>query len=164
MTERVLRRRARLRRKEVEEMEQRLTATLGATPFNHEEPVDRAEGPEYDVLYAGGVAVAIVLGDEVFPTLRGLLRHPPSRQHVTVDMGAVPYVYNGADIMTPGIVDADRGIQAGDLVWVRDERNHQPLAIGRATLSGPELVGKERGKGVETIHHVGDWLWKLDEE
>ena len=66
--------------------------------------------------------------------------------------------------MAPGIVDADPAIRPGDLVWVRDERNLRPLAIGEALMSGPEMVASEKGKAVASIHHVGDPLWKLDEE
>jgi len=78
-------------------------------------------------------------------------------------MGAVPHVYNGADVMAPGIVDADPDIRPGDLVWVRDERNGRPLAVGRAILDGSTMVREERGKAVEMIHHVGDDLWRIDE-
>jgi len=80
-----------------------------------------------------------------------------------VDMGAVKFVYNGADIMAPGIVEADPGIAVGNLVWVRDERNRQPLAVGEALMSGSEMAASEKGKAVKSIHHVGDDLWALDE-
>ena len=79
-------------------------------------------------------------------------------------MGAVAYVYNGADVMAPGIVDADAGIRTGDFVWVRDEKNGRPLAVGRALMDGTTMVTERRGKAVESIHHVGDDLWRVDEE
>jgi PUA domain protein len=78
-------------------------------------------------------------------------------------MGAVKFVYNGADVMAPGIVEADPAIAIGDFVWVRDERNRQPLAVGEALMSGPEMAAAERGKSVKSLHHVGDDVWKLDE-
>ena len=96
--------------------------------------------------------------------MRGLLAYPAKKRWVTVDMGAVKFVYNGADVMAPGIVDADPSITPSDLVWVRDEKNLRPLAIGEALTSGPEMVASEKGKAVNSIHHVGDALWKLDEE
>jgi PUA domain protein len=83
---------------------------------------------------------------------------------VTVDMGAVPHVANGADVMAPGITEADPAIRAGDLVWVRDERNRRPLAVGRALVDGPAMPRGKKGKAVETLHHVGDALWSTDEE
>jgi PUA domain protein len=66
--------------------------------------------------------------------------------------------------MAPGVVDADRTMKAGDLVWVRDEKNRQPLAVGEALISGEEMIAAESGKAVKSIHHVGDNLWKIDEE
>jgi len=80
-----------------------------------------------------------------------------------VDMGAVKFVYNGADVMAPGIVKADASIAIGDFVWVRDERNLRPLAVGEALMSGAEMGASEKGKSVRSIHHVGDDLWRMDE-
>jgi PUA domain protein len=79
-------------------------------------------------------------------------------------MGAVKFVYNGADVMAPGVVDADASISQGDLAWVRDERNLQPLAVGIALMNGEEMVSENAGKALESLHHVGDSIWQLDED
>lgn len=126
--------------------------------------MDRAQAGDFEVLLLKGVAVAIVFEGEPFPTIRGLLRGTVERRYVTVDMGAVSFVSNGADVMAPGIVDADPEIQEGDMVWVRDERNLVPLAVGRALIPAREMIGGERGKAVRTLHHVGDWLWNIGED
>ncbi len=158
-----LRKRRRLRRKAIESLARGLQASTGSALFSGEDHVDLAEGGDFDVLLVGGEVVALVTEGEPFPTIRGLLRSPAVRRHVTVDMGAVPHLYNGADVMTPGIVDADPSIVEGDMVWVRDERNRKPLAIGRALVSGEEMVASSKGKAVKTLHYVGDWLWRLGE-
>ncbi len=44
-----------------------------------------------------------------------------------------------------------------------DERNLRPLAIVEALRSGAEMAGKDRGKAVRSMHHVGDELWRVDE-
>jgi len=77
--------------------------------------------------------------------------------------GAVPFVVKGADIMGPGIVDADKEINPGDFVWVRDVKNLRALAIGEALISGMEMLQKKPGKAIKSIHYVGDKLWKYDE-
>ncbi len=115
------------------------------------------------MLLVEGIAFAVIVQGEPFPTVRGLLRTPVTRRYVTVDMGAVPYVTNGADVMAPGIVDADPHIEEGQIVWVRDERNLMPLAVGRALLPGQQMLVANRGKAVDTIHYVGDWLWAVGE-
>jgi len=159
-----IRRRQRLRRKEIAEYSEGIASALGVNPFGGRDDIDLAEAGEWRLLIADNEVRGIVVGDRPFLTVRGLLAHPATKRFVTVDMGAVRFVYNGADVMAPGIVDADPGIKPGDLVWVRDERNRRPLAIGEALMAGPEMVASEKGKAVRTIHHVGDALWKLDEE
>jgi PUA domain protein len=79
-------------------------------------------------------------------------------------MGAVKFVYNGADVMAPGVVDADSSISQGDLAWVRDEKNLRPLAVGIALMNGDEMTSENVGKALESIHHVGDAIWQLDED
>lgn len=164
MAELRLRKRHRLKQKEIQALEAELDATLGCPTFTTEDTVDRAEGSDYDVLFVNGPILAIVVDGHPFPTVRGLLQWKPTRRWVTVDMGAVKFIYNGADTMAPGIVDADPTIQVGYMVWVRDERNQRPLAIGRALISGEAMRVEEKGKAVKALHHVGDDLWRVDEE
>ncbi len=159
-----VRHRTRLRRKEIEAWYRRLSEDFGMTMPQDEMPVDIAEAGGDRILIREERAIAFVVDDAIAPTVRGLLAFPAQRRHVTVDMGAVPYVYNGADVMAPGIVDADPAIRPGDFVWVRDEKNRRPLAVGRAILDGPAMAREERGKAIETLHHVGDDLWLVGEE
>jgi PUA domain protein len=62
--------------------------------------------------------------------------------------------------MAPGIVEADPALQPGDWCWVRDERNKQPLAVGKALVPGAAMV-RGKGKAVKSVHHVGDKLWTV---
>ncbi|MFW3146551.1 MAG: PUA domain-containing protein [Thermoplasmatota archaeon] len=89
-------------------------------------------------------------------TLKGIMELSPSKKWITVDMGAVKYLANGADVMAPGVVDADSSIEPEDLVWVRDERNLRPLCVGRALMGGEEMRTARSGKAVATLHYVGD--------
>lgn len=125
--------------------------------------MDMAQGPEYDVIFVNGKVLGLVYEGTPFLTVRGLLEYGATKRFVTVDMGAVKFIYNGADVMGPGIVGADPCIAPGDLVWVRDEKNLVPLAVGQALISGPEMASKPKGKAVRSIHHVGDKLWLVDE-
>src|SRR5437870_9801198 len=106
----------------------------------HDVPLDEAEAGPHRLLRRENDAIAIFLDGGIAPTIRGLLVFPAKKRAVTVDMGAVRFIYNGADVMAPGIVDADPGIRAGDIVWVRDEKNGRPLAIGRAIMEGAAMA------------------------
>lgn len=94
-------------------------------------------------------------------TLKGIMELQPTKKWITVDMGAVKYLANGADVMAPGIVDADPEIEEGEFVWVRDERNLRPLCVGKALISGSGMVSADSGKAVKTIHYVGDPIWNV---
>ena len=107
--------------------------------------------------------IAFDINDCVMMTLRGILRFKPKKRFVTVDMGAVKFVTNGADVMAPGIVDADKNIEKDMPVWIRDERHQKPLAIGLALMSGEEMIESTAGKAVKMIHYIGDSIWNLSD-
>ncbi|HIH72501.1 MAG TPA: DUF1947 domain-containing protein [Thermococcaceae archaeon] len=83
------------------------------------------------------------------------------RRRVVVDQGAVPHILNGADVMAPGIVDADEEIKEGDFVFVVEEEYGRPLAIGIALMDGKTMKEKKKGKAVKVIHHAKDKIWEL---
>ena len=104
----------------------------------------------------------ILIDDKPFPTLKAALNADINAKTVTVDMGAIKFVSNGADIMSPGIVDASENIEADDIVLVIDETHGKPLAIGVSLISGAEMVANDSGKAVETKHYVGDDIWNFE--
>jgi PUA domain protein len=160
-----LRHRSRLRQKEVSAYAKAIETTLGCANFSTEQSVDRAEAEDgLAVLLLGDEVFGLIVGDRPTLAVRGLLKWTATKHWVTVDMGAVPYVANGADIMAPGIVDADPGIAVGDLVWIRDERNKRPLAVGEAILDAAGMVEGKSGKAIRSIHYVGDKLWLVGTE
>ena len=163
MADIMIRKRKRLRSKEVKAYHEEIERALGIIPFTTDDAVDLAESSEFNVIFVNGEILAMVYDGKTFLTVRGLLKHRPQKKFVTVDMGAVPYVTNGADIMAPGIVDADADIQTGDMVWIRDVKNLVPLAVGVSLTSGEDLKKGGKGKVIMTIHNVGDKLWKSDE-
>ena len=94
------------------------------------------------------------------PTLKYLQDHPLLKK-ITVDMGAVKFVVNGADVMRPGIVEIEAGIVKDDYIVIVDENNHKPLAIGIALLNSDDMNNIKTGKVIKNIHYVGDELWKI---
>lgn len=164
MSEIRIRKRHRLREKEIKALDEEVRSRLGVEAFTPGEAVDRGESTEYDVLFIGNQVLGIVYKGKAFLTVRGLLKHPATKAHVTVDMGAVPFVTKGADVMGPGIVDADTSIVPGDLVWIRDVKHGRPLMIGEALVSGEHMRTRSPGKAIKSIHYVADRLWKVDED
>ncbi|MDV0447253.1 hypothetical protein MsAg5_11320 [Methanosarcinaceae archaeon Ag5] len=117
---------------------------------------------EFKVIFVDGKQMFFEFDGDIFPTVRGALSLMPDKRLVVVDMGAVKFVVNGADVMSPGIVLADTGIQKDDLVIVVDMTHKKPLAIGRALISGEEMTNSKSGKAVKSLSYVGDTLWNLE--
>jgi PUA-domain protein len=161
-----VRNRARMRRKDVEALAARLGSEWGLSspPFSEEAAVDSAEVEGRVVYLMANEVVALEHEGKLAPGVRGLLKWAAGKRFVTVDMGAVRFVINGADVMAPGVTDADAGIQVGDLVYVREERHGKPLAVGQALMTGAELKASTKGKGVKSLHFLGDPLWDLGHE
>ncbi len=135
-----LRKRHRLRKKEIKALAADLEEVFSMSCFSQEDTIDQATVGDMDVILIENEILGIVVDKKPFLTVKGLLKYKPTNMYVTVDMGAVKFVYNGADVMAPGIVDADSKIKEGDIVWVRDEKNLQPLAVGIALSAGSEMV------------------------
>ena len=112
----------------------------------------------FDLVLVDGEPLVWYPEGEPFVTVRGANAYPPSRGIVTVDAGAVSFVSDGADVMRPGITEADERIESGDLVVIAEEAHGKVLAVGRALVDGDEMVG-DSGKVVESLHHVGDELY-----
>lgn len=99
--------------------------------------------------------------ERVVPLLK-FLQTQELLKKITVDMGALKFILNGADIMRPGIVAVDEDIQKEEPVVIIDEKNKKPIAVGIALLNGTELMTLKTGKVIKTIHYVGDAFWKIE--
>ncbi len=163
MSDIMIRKRKRMREKEIKALSKNLQDLFGIPVFDERDAVDMAESSDFNVIFVGQDILGIVYDGKPFLTIRGILKYRPTARSVTVDMGAVPFVTNGADVMGPGITDADEAVAEGDLVWIKDIKNGAPLAIGVALRSGADLKTKAGGKAIKTIHYVGDKLWKSGE-
>ena len=123
--------------------------------------VEILESDPYDIILIDGQPLIMMIDGIPFPTLKGALKLDVNKQYVVVDMGAVKFVAKGADIMSPGITEADPEVKKGDLVVIVDEKHKKPLATGMALISGSEMVENSQGKAVKTIHYIGDKVWNL---
>ena len=149
-----------LRSDEIRDLETTLEEALGVTlDGDTYERVDLV-GTEFDLVLVDGDPSIFYVDGEPFLTVRGANAYPPQRRVVTVDAGAVQFVSDGADVMRPGIVDADDAVEPGDLVAIVEETHGKALAVGRALEPGADLPG-DAGKVVESVHHVSDDFYEF---
>jgi PUA domain protein len=80
---------------------------------------------------------------------------------VIVDMGAIKFVTNGADVMRPGIRNFDEGIQQNEIIQIQEETHGKTIALGQAMGTTEEMKKQEKGKIIKNIHYVGDSIWNI---
>lgn len=110
-------------------------------------------------LLVGNDLVAIQLApDLIIPhlTQHDLLNHFAS---VQVDMNAVKFVCNGANIMRPGITDFTT-FKESEIVLVKDQTHKKELAVCISLVDDVTGRKMERGVVLNNIHHIGDIYWE----
>ncbi|MFC7166775.1 RNA-binding protein [Halospeciosus flavus] len=150
-----------LRSDAVDELNENLEETVGVTIDADTFELAELADTDYDIVLVDGEPLVWYVDDEPFLTVRGANAYPPEKNVVTVDAGAIEFVSGGADVMRPGIVEADDSIDEGDLVVIQEETHGKSLAIGRALVDGEEMGG-DSGRVVESLHYVGDELYEFE--
>jgi PUA domain protein len=113
-----------------------------------------------EVFIFGGRPLLAKSNGVLFPTLsfEELFAVIPK---IVVDMGAVPYVCKGADVMAPGVRAIKGEFEENGPLLVVDERHGKPLAVGVALFSSEDMKARNSGKIVKNLHYVGDKLWNF---
>jgi PUA domain protein len=153
--------RHRLKEREVKELINELKTRFHGDFFDSNTTVEVGTLEEFSVLLVDDSINFFMYNNKLVFTLQGLNRYQPNTNFVVVDMGAIGFITKGADVMAPGITDADPMIQKDDLVWICDEKYRKILAVGVALITGEEMKTKNPGKAVKILHYVGDRLWML---
>jgi PUA domain protein len=153
--------RHRLKSKEIRQLIEQLKQNFSSEFFKESDSVETGEYENIKLLFVNDEADFMFQNEKIIFTIHGIERFRPKNKFVTVDMGAVKFVTNGADVMAPGITDADNEIVKGDQVWIRDEKNMKALAVGIAIVDGEAMIEQNKGKAIKIIHWVGDPVWQL---
>lgn len=154
-------RRHHLKGSETKKLFQQLKQKLGIDINQEYETKPRVEVEETenaDVFFLNGDPLLAKTDGELFPTL-SYEKVIVSLPKIVVDMGAIPYVCKGADVMAPGITQVNGEFTEKTLILIVDERHGKPLAIGLSLCSSEEMKTADRGKVVKNLHYVGDRIW-----
>ncbi len=132
---------------------------FGEDAFGSKPLVEKVQLRDGELILVNGEPIILRKRSQLLPTLKfdsavkGLAR-------VVVDMGAVPHICNGADIMVKGVRSVDGEFVKGALVLVVDETYGKHLAIGEALVDSASIREMEKGKVVSNLHFVGDDAWE----
>lgn len=121
---------------------------------------ETAKSSDFEVILENGLIIGLVIDEIAHLSVRGLLSHTPDLGWVQVDMGAIPYVCNGANVMSAGINGVSSEVVKGQYVWIREEKHQKPLGVGKALLDANEMLDSSKGKAVEALHYIGDKIWE----
>lgn len=106
-----------------------------------------------------GKPFAIAAETGLFPSLLNevVLKALPS---IVVDMGAIPHICNGADIMRPGIREIPSEFGRDAVLMIKDIKFGKPIAICVAEVSSESMRSIMKGKVARNVHYVGDEFWQ----
>ena len=128
--------------------------------FGSKVNIEVAEADIGKIYLVNGKPLFFKVGERLLPTLL-FPEFVSQAPKIVVDMGAVPYVCNGADVMAPGIVRVEGEFGKGDLVLVVDEKHGKPLALGESMSNVESARNIKQGAVVKTLHFVSDKIWNL---
>ena len=112
---------------------------------------------ESQIITGQGIKI-LKMSDEYLPFLSetAILEKFP---YVMVDMGAVKFMCNGANVMRPGIKNYS-DFEKDSIVCIIEESQHKFLAVGKAMVSSKELESMEKGEVVKNMHYISDKFWE----
>ncbi len=115
-----------------------------------------------DILYAiNNILKLWKSKDGYLPVLTLLLNKQVSLKTIVVDMGAIRFVTNGADVMRPGITKIDSSIKKDEIVRIADESHDKTLAVGKAMFNAQEMESIKKGKVIKNLHTIKDSVWNF---
>ncbi len=136
---------------------------IASGPLSHKSRVELESVKDAEVVFVDGAPMAMRKKGELLPILvdMAVMERLP---RVVVDMGAVPHVVGGADVMAPGIRKVQGEFLPGQLLVVVDEKHGKYLAVGRSLVDSSTLSDMKKGKAVLNLHYVGDPVWEVVKE
>lgn len=149
-----------LSKSEIKEFNDKLLNLYGREFFSKKDFMQIQDNP-INHLRLNKEPIFFFVDDKLIPSLKLLLKNKFLKQ-ITVDMGAVKFICNGADVMRPGITTIDSDIDRGEIVVVIDERNKTPLVVGESLYSTQELNELRDGRVIKNLHFIGDDKWNLN--
>lgn len=110
-------------------------------------------------LMVGDGIIILKIDDDYLPFLNqsNILEKFPN---VMVDMGAVKFMCNGANVMRPGIKKYTEFVK-GDIICVIEESQHKFLAVGKAITDSSELENISKGEIIKNLHYISDKYWEI---
>lgn len=146
-----------LSNKEIKQLNQQFKEFYDLDNFlNKKDKIEYIEA-EFKFISVNDEKYFFYLNQKPIPTLKLIIKNN-FLPKIVIDMPAVKFIANGADVMRPGIKEiAD--FPKDTIIVIVDETHQKPLAIGQALFSSEEMKSLDSGKVIKNLHYVGDKIW-----
>jgi PUA domain protein len=113
-----------------------------------------------EIFIVGNRALLFRTKGKIFPSLlfKEIFVETPK---AFVDLGAVPHICKGANVMAPGIVRFEGKFEKNDVVFVVDVKYEKKIAVGEAKYDAEYAKKVVKGAIITNIHFVGDKIWNF---
>jgi len=142
--------------------EERLKVDLGQL-FKGETNIEVLETETMEVVIINGKPMLFKTAGSICPTLK-FEEYFHLAPKAVVDMGAIPFVCKGANVMAPGIRRLEGQFEKNSIIYVVDERYGKPIAVGETLYEAEEMRNIRQGVVIKNLHHVGDKTWNTIKE
>lgn len=112
-------------------------------------------------LVRDGKASFFVYEGMYIPTIHNLREIDNILPKVIVDIGAIRFITNGADVMAPGDVHFDDNIKKNTIVSIHEEKAESILGVGLSLISSQDFKKTKKGKVVKLLHYLKDEIWNF---
>ena len=111
-------------------------------------------------LMVGDGIIILKINDDYLPFLNqnNILEKFPN---VMVDMGAVKFMCNGANVMRPGI-KSHTEFSKDEIVCIVEESQQKFLAVGKSLVHSSEMKEMSKGEVVKNLHYISDKYWEIN--
>ena len=114
---------------------------------------------EDDIIIVKGEGLTAIKKDDTYLPFLSETAILEKFPYVMVDMGAVKFMCNGANVMRPGITKYSE-FEKDQIVCVVEESQHKFLVVGKSYVSSKELDSKNKGEVIKNLHYISDKFWE----
>ena len=116
---------------------------------------------EGTLITKGGKIWFFLSDDHMIPSIYFLRESNFELPEIVVDVGAIRFITNGADVMSPGVVLFNKEIRKGTLVVIKEEKANSIIGVGFSLINSEDFDKSQKGKVVKLIHHLKDKIWSF---
>lgn len=144
----------------LEELEQEYGERISSY-FEISVPLEEVKTDEGYLLVKNSKVWFFYINEKILPSIYFMRETGFDLPEVIVDIGAIKFITNGADVMFPGIVAFDKEIKKGTKVVIKEEKANTIIGVGVSIIDSKNFSKSKKGKAINLLHHLKDKVWSF---